>query len=157
MANVLPPPPINDQPGSFVWLEWYRQLRNYISQSGSVPWGVIDFAGSSITDITSRNHNNMQNIQGGSVGAYYHLVKLLTNTVTYDFASITAASTATTTLTVTGATTTDSVVLTVQTPTAGIIYDAYISSANTVTIRATNIKTTSVDPASSLYTVKVIS
>lgn len=91
---------------------WYRQLRNYISQSGSVPWGVIDFAGSSITDITSRNHNNMQNIQGGSVGAYYHLVKLLTNTVTYDFASITAASTATTTLTVTGATTTDSVVLT---------------------------------------------
>lgn len=73
MANVLPPPPINDQPGSFVWLEWYRQLRNYISQSGSVPWSVIDFAGSNLTDITSRNHANLQVLQGGTSGEYYHL------------------------------------------------------------------------------------
>jgi len=70
---VLPPPPINDSPGSFVWLEWYRQLRNYISQSGTVPWSVIDFTTSDIANITTRNHNNLQNMQGGVGGEYYHL------------------------------------------------------------------------------------
>ena len=72
-SSGLPPPPINDQPGSFTWLEWYRQLRNYISSSGSVPWYVIDFAGSNITDIALRDHNQLQNTQGGTSGEKYHL------------------------------------------------------------------------------------
>lgn len=75
MANLLPPPPIYDQPGSFTWLEWYRELRNYVSQSGSVPWSVIDFAGSNITDIAVRNHNTLQVLQGGTTSQYYHLTK----------------------------------------------------------------------------------
>lgn len=70
---VLPPPPINDKPGSFVWLEWYRQLRNYVSTSGSVPWNIINFSGSNITDIALRDHNNMQGLQGGSNNQMNHL------------------------------------------------------------------------------------
>ena len=73
MANGLPPPPINDQPGSFTWLEWYRQLRNYISTNGSVPWYVINFAGSNITDIATRDHDQLQNLDGGTAGEHYHL------------------------------------------------------------------------------------
>ena len=73
MAKVLPPPPINDNPGSWTWMEWYRQLRNYVSTSGSVPWYIIDFAGSNITDIAARAHNNLHSLQGGKAGQYYHL------------------------------------------------------------------------------------
>lgn len=73
MASGLPPPPVNDQPGSFAWLEWYRQLRNYVSTSGSVPWYIINFSGSNITDIADRKHNNLQNLQGGTAGQQYHL------------------------------------------------------------------------------------
>ena len=73
MATGLPPPPINDQPGSFTWLEWYRQLRNYISTNGSVPWYVINFAGSNITDIATRDHDQLQNVDGGTAGEHYHL------------------------------------------------------------------------------------
>lgn len=69
----LPPPPINDKPGSFTWLEWYRQLRNYVSTSGSVPWYIINFSGSNITDIAQRDHNNLQNTQGGLPGQKYHI------------------------------------------------------------------------------------
>jgi hypothetical protein len=69
----LPPPPIQDKPGSFTWLEWYRQLRNYISTSGSVPWYIINFAGSNITDIAIRLHNTIQGLQGGTAGEMYHL------------------------------------------------------------------------------------
>ena len=72
-ANSLPPPPIQDKPGSFTWLEWYRQLRNYISTSGSVPWYVINFAGSNITDIALRDHDQLQNVQGGTAGEHNHL------------------------------------------------------------------------------------
>jgi len=69
----LPPPPINDAPGSFTWLEWYRQLRNYISTSGSVPWYIINFADSNLSDIQNRDHNVLTNIQGGTAGERYHL------------------------------------------------------------------------------------
>lgn len=72
-ANSLPPPPIQDKPGSFTWLEWYRQLRAYVSTSGSVPWYIIDFAGSNITDIALRDHDSLQNLQGGTAGEHYHL------------------------------------------------------------------------------------
>lgn len=70
---TLPPPPINDKPGSFTWLEWYRQLRNYISTSGSVPWYIINFSGSNITDLAIREHNSLQALQGGTAGEMYHL------------------------------------------------------------------------------------
>ena len=70
---TLPPPPINDKPGSFTWLEWYRQLRNYVSTSGSVPWYIINFSGSNLTDIATRLHNNLQGLQGGTSGEQYHL------------------------------------------------------------------------------------
>lgn len=73
MAGVLPPPPINDKPGSFTWLEWYRQLRTYVSTSGSVPWYIINFAGSRIVDISDRSHQNLQSLQGGGTGEMYHL------------------------------------------------------------------------------------
>lgn len=81
----LPPPPINDKPGSFTWLEWYRQLRNYVSTSGSVPWYIINFSGSNLTDIALRDHNNLQGLQGGDAGEQYHLTvnqvsDLLSNT-----------------------------------------------------------------------------
>ena len=72
-AGALPPPPIQDKPGSFTWLEWYRQLRAYVSTSGSVPWYIINFAGSNITDIALRDHANLQNLQGGTAGEHYHL------------------------------------------------------------------------------------
>ena len=72
-AGSLPPPPINDKPGSFTWLEWYRQLRSYISTSGSVPWYIINFAGSNITDLATYLHNTLQGLQGGAANEKYHL------------------------------------------------------------------------------------
>lgn len=74
-TTTLPPPPVNDKPGSFAWLEWYRQLRAYVSTSGSVPWYIINFAGSNITDIALRDHNQLQGVQGGTTGQKFHLTQ----------------------------------------------------------------------------------
>lgn len=84
-TGALPPPPVNDKPGSFVWLEWYRQLRNYVSTSGSVPWYIINFSGSNITDISLRDHNNLQGLQGGTSAEMYHLTAA-------EYAALTAGS-----------------------------------------------------------------
>ena len=73
MPGSLPPAPINEPPGSFAWAEWYNQLSNLYSATGAIPWDTIDTAGSNITDIASRAHNNLQTIQGGTSGEYYHL------------------------------------------------------------------------------------
>jgi hypothetical protein len=69
----LPPPPSNDPPGSFAWVEWYRLLRNYISSASSIPWSTIQFAGSDIGDIATKRHNDLESFQGGQSGEYYHL------------------------------------------------------------------------------------
>jgi len=39
----------------------------------SIPWYIINFAGSNLTDIAVRNHDSLQSIQGGTTGEHYHL------------------------------------------------------------------------------------
>lgn len=79
---ALPPPPTNDAQDSYAWLEWFRQLRNYISTVGSVPWNIINFAGSTLSSIASRSHQVLQSLQGGTTGEYYHLTQNNYNEVT---------------------------------------------------------------------------
>ena len=72
--SQIPPPPIRDKVDSFVWQEWFRQIRDRANDSLiSVSWSGIDFNGSSISDIVSRDHNNLTAIQGGTTGEYYHI------------------------------------------------------------------------------------
>lgn len=73
MANPLPPPPLKSPDGSYAWLDWYRKLQQYVSQGGSVPWNVIDFTGSKLSDILNKPHNILDSIQGGTTGEFYHL------------------------------------------------------------------------------------
>lgn len=81
MAAGIPPPPLNSPNGSYYWLEWYTQLTNILNGTG-YPWTSLNFRGSNIHDILTRNHNSLQNIQGGTAtaadaggsGNAYHLV-----------------------------------------------------------------------------------
>lgn len=76
----------------------------------------------------------------------------VTNTATLDFPSIAAAASANLTMTVTGAVVGYSVSIGLPAaPAAGIVWDAFVSAADTVTIRATNITAGAIDPASATY------
>lgn len=77
MAAGVPPPPLNSPSGSYYWLEWYTNLTNFLNGT-NIPWSNLNFTGSNITDILTRNHNDLQNIQGGSgtgvaTGQHWHL------------------------------------------------------------------------------------
>ena len=85
------------------------------------------------------------------------LTKLLTASATLDFPSIAAVSQANLTITVTGAAVGDEVMLSLPAaPTAGIVFNAFVSAANTVTVRATNVTAGAIDPASATYGVIVL-
>ena len=71
--SILPPPPTKSPDGSFAWLDWYRKLREYVTVVGSVPWSVIDFTNSHLSDILDRPHNVLQSMQGGGGGEFFHL------------------------------------------------------------------------------------
>lgn len=69
-----------------------------------------------------------------------------------DFAAINAAASADLAITVPGAAVGDSVELGLPAaPAAGLVFNAFVSAANTVTVRATNITAAPVDAASATY------
>lgn len=73
-VTTLPPAPIRDPWGSYTWEEWFRRLRDRATQGlTTVLWTAINFTSSNLTDIATRLHNQLQTIQGGTSGEYYHL------------------------------------------------------------------------------------
>jgi len=74
MAKLPPAPVQSKDKDSAVWQEWFRQVRDQTNIALlTATWGTIDFTSSNITDIVTRNHNNLQNFNGGASGEYYHL------------------------------------------------------------------------------------
>jgi hypothetical protein len=81
---------------------------------------------------------------------------ILTASASLNFPSIATLSSATLTITVEGANKGDVVTATPPTLAAGLTYEAYVSAANTVTVRITNVTAAAIDPAAASWTVKVI-
>ena len=157
--------------------EWLRQLQLLVGgTAGAIPWSSINFTGSdfadlqtrlftslqftgsNLTSIATRNHDDLQNIDGGSAGNYNHLQTALKGTKTaHDFGTVNAVNTATTTLTVTGATTTSAVVVSPTTAlTAGLTVYGYVSSANTVTLVCVNASAGNIAAGTKTYNVMVL-
>ena len=94
---------------------------------------------------------------GFLVGSGATITKVLSGSASLNFGEIAAAAQANLTITVTGAAVGDEVVLALPAaPAAGIVFNAFVSAANTVTIRATNVTAEAVDPAAATYGVIVI-
>jgi hypothetical protein len=73
MAANLPPIPNNPITDTFVWRDWFFKVSQLLVQQASIAWSSIDFTGSNLLDIKTRQHNALQAIQGGNAGQYYHL------------------------------------------------------------------------------------
>lgn len=68
----LPPPPTSNNPKDPSYKDWFYKLKNYLS---NIYFVALNFTGSNLTSIETRNHNDLQNIQGGQSGQYYHLTE----------------------------------------------------------------------------------
>lgn len=69
------PPPQADLKNVPIALQmWYNQIRQFVSAGiGTIPWSAVSKVGANLTDIPTRNHNDLQNIQGGTALERYHL------------------------------------------------------------------------------------
>lgn len=133
--------------------EWLRTIKQAVDAgTGAIPWASVNKAGANLTDIPTRLHSSLQSIQGGDGSNAYHFTIALKGSKVFDFGSIAAGAQATTTVTVTGATTTCAVALGFSsTPETGIDFRAWVSAADTVTIQAINRTAGAIDPASRTY------
>jgi hypothetical protein len=75
MSYTLPPVPLRDiKDLPYTLQEWLRKIQQLVSSAtGAIPWIIVDKTGSNLTDLTTRNHNDLQNKQGGTSSEYYHL------------------------------------------------------------------------------------
>lgn len=65
MSILIPPPPTAED--KTFTQDWYIRVRNTINKLGSsITWAFLDKTGSKLTDIETRNHSDLQNIQGGT-------------------------------------------------------------------------------------------
>lgn len=94
---------------------------------------------------------------GFIVGSGATVSELSAATASLNFPSISAVSQADLTITVAGAAVGDYVVMSLPAaPTAGLVFNAFVSAANTVTVRATNVTASPVDAGAATYGVLVI-
>lgn len=80
--NQLPPIPNNPITDVFVWRDWFYQVSQVLTQQASIAWTSLNFTGSNIRDIVTRQHNALQDIQGGIASQYYHLSLAQYNSLT---------------------------------------------------------------------------
>ena len=73
MAAQIPPIPNNPITDVFVWRDWFFKVSQLLVQQASIAWTSLDFTGSNLQDIQTRQHNALQSIQGGIASQYYHL------------------------------------------------------------------------------------
>jgi hypothetical protein len=83
------------------------------------------------------------------------LSQTLTTTATLDFPSISGNSNQALTVTVTGAAVNDEVTMGLPALASGLIANAWVSAANTVTVRLSNVTGSPIDPASQTYRIVV--
>jgi hypothetical protein len=64
MPIVIPPVPVGEKENSYLWTQWYLKLQQLLSTSDGIAWTLLDKSGSALTDIVTRNHSDLQNVEG---------------------------------------------------------------------------------------------
>lgn len=78
----LPKPPVHEEHFSYQWREWLRRLYIRAAEAGQILWSQVSKAGSNLTDIETRRHRDLQDLQGGTTAEYYHLTSSHHTTLT---------------------------------------------------------------------------
>lgn len=83
---------INTFPPQFK--DWLRQLQTFIAGAtgGVIPWSNVSKSGSNLNELTTRDHNDLTNKQGGTSGEFYHLTSIQNANQVYGFVSETGAT-----------------------------------------------------------------
>ena len=73
MTIPLTPPPREAVADTKQWRDWFYGVYAYATQGGQQSFNGLNFLGSNITSIVTRDHNDLTNIQGGTLTDRQHL------------------------------------------------------------------------------------
>ena len=73
MSLLIPPVPVGEKENSYLWTQWFLALQRVLNSTSGIAWALIDKTGSSLADLATRTHADLQSMQGGVVGERYHL------------------------------------------------------------------------------------
>lgn len=73
MGVLLPPPPNQPVSDTHEWRDWFYTLYKNTTSGNGIKFTGLDFSGSNIDDIVTRDHNTLTNLQGGTSLQYFHL------------------------------------------------------------------------------------
>lgn len=81
---ITPPPYADLKNLPVAYQQWFQRIRDYTNQIGTatIPWSQVSKVGSNLSDLATRNHNDLTNIFGGGTGDYYHLTASQNNSIT---------------------------------------------------------------------------
>lgn len=99
---------------------------------------------------------DIDHFRGRANGVVYEQLSALTGSVTWDIGSLGTLANSSTTIAVTSAVVGDTVTVSPTMPSAGVIVMGDVTSSGTITIRAHNTTSGTIDPASATFNVKVI-
>lgn len=68
----IPSPPTQEDDFSYLWRSWLYKATQAIKGVTEIPWAALDFVGSNITDLETRNHADLQNLNTTN---YTHLTE----------------------------------------------------------------------------------
>lgn len=66
MAFKLPPPPTENDISSPSFRDWFYKLQQFVGNAGNILFTELNFFGSNITSIETRNHADLQNLNTAS-------------------------------------------------------------------------------------------
>jgi hypothetical protein len=99
----------------------------------------------------------VRSLNGFIAGDGSTITKVRSGSASLNFGSIDAAAQADLTIAITGAVVGDEVIMALPAaPAAGLIFNAFVSAADTVTVRASNITAAPIDPAAATFGAIVI-
>jgi len=66
----IPSPPTQEDEFNYLWRSWLYKATQIIKGVTEIPWTALNFSGSNIIDLETRNHADLQNI---NTATYTHL------------------------------------------------------------------------------------
>jgi hypothetical protein len=74
VAIKLPPIPNSPVDNSFIWRDWFYKVSQALLAAANQSYNGLDFTGSNITSIVTRDHNSLTSKQGGdSSTQFFHV------------------------------------------------------------------------------------
>lgn len=83
--SAIPPPPLDPRTEEF--RNWLGQVHRSLTEANAIAWARVDKAGSSLSELATRRHDQLTELTDDDHSQYVHLTVARTISVTHTFSA----------------------------------------------------------------------